>query len=276
MRNLTQVTQQHYRSDGLLERILAGLRAAGKNPEAPTVEDLAPADEFHSLGRAATRELAELAQIAPGTRLLDVGSGLGGPARYLASACGCDVTGIDLTPEFCEVANELSRRTGLAGRSRFRQADALALPFAEGEFDAVWTFQTQMNIADKRRFYAEIRRVLRPGGRLMFQDILEGNGRALEFPVPWASEADCSHLIKPNALRDLLRELGLIEVLWRDATAAIVEWQARNIPPKNAPLPPLGMHLVLGPLHAEKRANANRALRDGRFVYIQGVFEKTR
>jgi SAM-dependent methyltransferase len=106
--------QAHYRTAALLDRILAGLREAGKDPGAPTVDDLAPADEFHSLGRVATKDLAELAALKSGTRVLDVGSGLGGPARFLAVTYGCDVTGVDLMPEFCAVASELSRRTGLA------------------------------------------------------------------------------------------------------------------------------------------------------------------
>jgi SAM-dependent methyltransferase len=263
--------QTHYRSAGLLDRILAGLKDAGKSPDAPTIEDLAPADEFHSLGRVATRELAGLAAFAPGTRVLDVGSGLGGPARFLAATCECDVTGIDLMPEFCAVANELSRRTGLAERTRFRQGDALSLPFDDGAFDCAWTIQAQMNIADKRRFYGEIARVLRTGGKFVFQDICAGDGRALDFPVPWASEAGQSHLIPPEALRALLVAVGLREHVFRDVTAPIFAWQQANIPPAGA-APPLGMHLVLGERHAEKRANSSRALRDGRISYIQGVF----
>jgi SAM-dependent methyltransferase len=190
--------QAHYRTAGLLDRILAGLREAGKDPAAPTVDDLAPADEFHSLGRVATKDLAELAAFKPGSRLLDVGSGLGGPARFLAVTYGCDVTGVDLMPEFCAVATELSRRTGLGERTQFQHGNALALPFDDGTFDGVWTIQAQMNIADKRRFYEEIARVLRAGGRFAFQDICRGDGRPLEFPVPWASEAGQSHLITPG------------------------------------------------------------------------------
>ena len=265
--------QAHYRSEGLLDRILAGLREAGKDPDAPTIEDLAPADEFHSLGRVATKELAGLAALTPGTRVLDVGSGLGGPARFLAVTCDCDVTGVDLMPEFCDVASELSRRTGLAERTRFRQGNALALPFDDGAFDCAWTIQAQMNIADKRRFYGEIARVLRAGGKFVFQDICAGDGRPLDFPVPWASEAGQSHLIAPQALRALLVTVGLREEIFRDVTAPILAWQQANIPPAGA-VPPLGMHLVLGERHAEKRANSSRALRDGRIAYVQGVFLK--
>lgn len=265
--------QAHYRAVGLLDRIVAGLREAGKDPGAPTVDDLAPADEFHSAGRHATKDLAALAVLKPGTRVLDVGSGLGGPARFLATTYSCDVTGIDLMPEFCTVATELSRLTRLTERTRFRQGNALALPFDEGTFDCVWTIQTQMNIAEKRQFYGEITRVLRPGGQFIFQDICAGNGQPLDFPVPWASEAGQSHLIPPEDLQRLLGALGLKEHAFRDVSASILAWQDANRPPAGTP-PPLGMHLVLGERHAEKRTNSGRALRDGRVRYIQGVFFK--
>jgi SAM-dependent methyltransferase len=267
--------QAHWRTAGLLDRILAGLCEAGKDPSAPTIDDLAPADEVHSMGRVATRDLAELAALKPGTRVLDVGSGLGGPARFLAATYGCDVTGIDLMPEFCAVASALSRRTGLAERTRFRQGDALALPFDDGGFDCVWTMQAQMNIAEKRRLYGEIARVLRVGGQLVFQDICAGDGRPLEFPVTWASEAGQSHLIPPKDLRALLGAVGLQEHTFQDVSASVVAWQDANRPPAGAP-PPLGLHLVLGERHAEKRANSGRALRDGRIAYVQGVFLKQR
>ncbi len=253
---------------------MSGLRELGKNPDAPSVDDLAPADEFHSLGRVATKDLAELAALKPGTRVLDVGSGLGGPARYLAVGCGCDVTGIDLMAEFCAVANELSRRTGLTQSTRFLEGNALAMPFDDGVFDCAWTIQAQMNIADKHRLYGEIARVLRPGGRLVFQDICAGNGQPLEFPVPWASEASQSHLIAPEDLRAALNAVGLTAQTFRDVSAPILAWQIANPPPAGA-IPPLGMHIVLGERHAEKRGNSGRALRDGRIKYVQGVFLKS-
>ena len=265
--------QAHYRAVGLLDRIVAGLREAGKDPGAPTVDDLAPADEFHSAGRAATKDLAALAALKPGRRVLDVGSGLGGPARFLAATYGCDVTGIDLMPEFCTVANELSRMTRLAERTQFRRGNALALPFDDGAFDCVWTIQTQMNIAEKRQFYGEVTRVLRPGGQFVFQDICAGNGQPLDFPVPWASETGQSHLISPEDLRTLLRKLGLKEHTFRDVSSTILAWLDANRPPAGTP-PPLGMHLVLGERHAQKRANSGRALRDGRVRYVQGAYLK--
>ena len=216
------VMRGHYDQAGLLERILAGLKALGKDLDSLTHEDLAPADEFHSQGRTATRALAELAQIPPGSRVLDVGSGLGGPARYLAATRNCNVTGIDLTPEFCAVANELSRLTRLADRTRFQVGDALELPFEDAQFDVVWTIQMQMNIQDKRRLYAGFARVLKPGGLFVCQDICAGNGAPLDLPVPWASLPEQSHLSDSESLGGLVRGAGLRERVWRDITQEVV------------------------------------------------------
>jgi SAM-dependent methyltransferase len=267
---------QHYAATGgLLERITAGLRAAGKDLGKLTHEDLAPADEFHSAGRSATRALAELARIPRGSRVLDVGSGLGGPARYLAATFGCDVTGVDLTPEFCAVANELSRLSGLADRTRFQAGNALELPFADASFDLVWTVQMQMNIADKRRLYVGIARVLRPAGMFACQEICAGNGAALELPVPWASRPEQSHLAAPEALRGLIAGAGLREREWRDVSADIIAARkAQPVRAPGAPPPPLGLHLVMGEQAPARMANSARNADAGRIVFIQGVFDK--
>jgi SAM-dependent methyltransferase len=271
---------RHYEQRGLLEKILAGLKALGKDLDTLTHEDLAPADEFHSAGRTATRSLAELAGIPPGSRVLDVGSGLGGPARYLAATHDCDVTGVDLTPEFCRAANELSRLTRLAERTRFQTGDALELPFADASFDVVWTIQMQMNIADKQRLYAGFSRVLKPGGLFVCQEICAGNGAPIDLPVPWATRAEHSHLADPEALRGLIRGAGLSERAWREVTADIIAarkaQQAKASPGKPGELPPLGMHLVMGEQAALKMSASARNTDTGRTVFIQGVFEKPR
>lgn len=272
---------RHYEQRGLLQRIVAGLKTLGKDLDSLTHEDLAPADEFHSNGRSATRSLAEFAQIPTGSRVLDVGSGLGGPARYLAATYGCDVTGIDLTPEFCAVANELSRLTGLADRTRFQIGDALELPFPQAHFDVVWTMQMQMNIQDKRRLYAGFARVLKPGGRFVCQDICAGNGDPLDLPVPWATRPEQSHLVDPDTLRSLVRDAGLREQSWRDTTREIVaarkaqqaKAQASGAGGSSA-FSPLGMHLVMGDHAAIKMGNSARNTDAGRIVFIQGMFDK--
>jgi SAM-dependent methyltransferase len=272
----TRSLQQHYSQDGLLERILGALQACGKDPAALTQDALAPVDEFHTRGRHATRELAELAGFRADESVLDVGSGLGGPARFLAANYGCQVTGVDLMAEFCAVANELSQRCGLAGRTRFQPGNALGLPFPDASFDAAWTIQVQMNISDKERFYGEIARVLRPGGRFVFQDICAGNGAPLDFPVAWASEAAHSHLVPPDAMRKLVAGTGLQERNWRDVTAGTIAWRRAQLAKGagTAAASPLGMHLVMGAQFAQKQANALRATEDGRLAFVQGLFEK--
>ena len=273
--------QRHYEQSGLLERIIAGLKTLGKDLGHLTHEDLAPADEFHSHGRSATRSLAELAEIPRGSRVLDVGSGLGGPARFLAATYGCDVTGIDLTPEFSAVANELSRLTGLGDRTRFQTGDALQLPFTESQFDVVWTIQMQMNIQDKRRLYAGIVRVLKPGGLFVCQEACAGNGEPIDLPVPWATRPEHSHLVDAELLRSLVRDVGLRERAWRDVTNEIVaarkaqQAKAQALGARGSgAFPPLGMHLVLGDQAAVKMANSARTTDEGRVVFIQGVFDK--
>ncbi|HKJ00008.1 MAG TPA: class I SAM-dependent methyltransferase [bacterium] len=270
--------ERHYRQGNLLERLLAALQEAGHDVEYLRAEDLAPVDEFHTRGRRATRELSELAQFLPHQRVLDVGSGLGGPARYLASSCGCDVTGIDLMTEFCEAANELSRRARLAGSTRFLQGNALALPFPSHSFDAVWTVQAQMNIADKRGFYGEIARVLRPGGRFVFQELCAGDRGPLHYPVPWASVPEQSFLIAPDALRDLLCETDLRELRWVDNSAESIAWRTAQAARAKAAVgtarSPLGMHLVMGERAAEKSANSGRNFSESRTRSVQGLFEK--
>jgi ubiquinone/menaquinone biosynthesis C-methylase UbiE len=174
---------RHYGIPGVLGAILNGLRAEGKDPERLSPADLSPVDEFHIRGRQATAELAELSQVRPGLRVLDVGSGLGGAARFLAAERGCQVTGLDVTPEYCRAAAALSKATGVDGGTRFLCASALAMPLADSGFDLAYSQHVQMNVADKAVFYREIARVLRPGGRFVLHDILAGPAGLPHFPV---------------------------------------------------------------------------------------------
>jgi sarcosine/dimethylglycine N-methyltransferase len=167
------VGEHHGRRDRA-SAILTALRATGKDPAALTIEDLAPIDQLHARGSEATLELARLAGITAGMRVLDVGGGLGGPARTLASAFGCSVEVLALTEEFCRAGEMLTARTGLADLVCFRQGNALKMRYPGAGFDVAWTQHSSMNIADKERLYAEIQRVLRPGGRLALHEILAG------------------------------------------------------------------------------------------------------
>jgi MPBQ/MSBQ methyltransferase len=267
----------HYGRQGLGERILAGLRETGKDLNAVSADDLSPVAEFHIGGQAATLELAQLAGMAESLRVLDVGSGLGGPARTLAQHYGCQVTGLDLTEEFCTVANMLSELCGMQNRVSFMHGNALDMPFEDGAFDLVWTQQAGMNIEDKARFYNEINRVLAVGGRLVFQEVLRGPQSPLHLPVPWARDAELSFLQPPEFIRDLLAESGFREMVWHDATAQYLD-EYRKVAAHSANPsgpPPLGVHLILGPEAGQMRKNVVRNLEDQRIVLVQGVLKKS-
>ncbi len=220
-------------------------------------------------------QLARLAGVDAGGHVLDVGCGIGGPARHLAAAFGCRVTGLDLTEEYCRVAAMLAARTGLSGLVDYRHGDALAMPFADQSFDLVWTQHASMNIADKDGLLAEMHRVLKPGGRLALYDILAGPGGPPHFPVPWARAPEISFLDAPEALRARLEALGLDILAWRDVTEPVTGW-ARTMRAKVAEHgpPPLGLHVVMGPDWGEMFANVARNLEEGRIALIQAVARK--
>ncbi|TAK41741.1 MAG: methyltransferase domain-containing protein [Betaproteobacteria bacterium] len=269
-----QAVISHYGVGDLGTRILEALRAAGKDIEHLAPGDLAPLDAFHIRGRDASRELAVLAQLDATHRVLDIGSGIGGSARYLAAEYGCHVTGIDLTEEYCRVATLLSERCGLAARTAFRAASALELPYPDASFDLAWTEHVQMNVADKARFYGEIRRVLVPGGKLLFHDVFRGPAGEPYFPVPWAGDASISHLEAPEEVARLLQSLGLRRRHWEDVTAKSLAW-FRALLERFATRgrPPLGLHLLMGADASQKFENLVRNLDEARIVVVQAVYE---
>ena len=266
---------RHYGRGQILDSILRALRQAGKDLGRLAPADLAPVDEFHIRGREATIELAARASLRPGLRVLDVGCGLGGSARYLAAQHRCQVVGIDLTQEYVDTASALAAMVGLERMVEFRQASALEIPFERDSFDVVWTEHVQMNIADKQAFYAEIARVLVPRGRLLFHDIFRGKGGPLWFPVPWSEDGSISFLASPDAVRDLLAALGFSLHEWEDKSQQSLEWfaAASDRLASTAP-PPLGLHLLMGDNAKTKFQNNIRNLRERRFVVFQAVAEK--
>jgi SAM-dependent methyltransferase len=263
---------------GLLDRILGALREAGTDLDHLTIDDLAPVDEFHSRRRVATEELAGLLVPLASDHIIDIGSGVGGPARYLAATYGCRVSGVDLTPEFVATATALTVRVGLSERADFRVGSALDLPFADGSFDRAWSQNVAMNIADRPRYYAEMHRVLRPAGRVAIQDVAMGNGMALDFPVMWAHRPEISFLRTPADTRAMLEAAGFRVVHWIDNTeTSLAEAAAERarVAGTQAGPPILGVHLVSGPGFREKIRNAQRSMEDGRTRLINAVLERT-
>jgi ubiquinone/menaquinone biosynthesis C-methylase UbiE len=201
--------ERHYSEDrNLAQRIADAFRAVGKELRQLRPQDLASVDEFHVRGRKATLELAARMGIDARSTVLDIGSGLGGPARTLAETYGCAVVGIDLTTSFCEAAAAMSEWVGLAHKVTFRQADATALPFPDHMFDAAMTLHVCMNISDKHRVYAEAKRVLKPGAIFAAYDITQGEGGEVHYPVPWARDPSISHLVTSEEMRRLLEGAG--------------------------------------------------------------------
>jgi SAM-dependent methyltransferase len=265
--------EAHYGRQDLAETILAAVRAAGLDPDRLTPDDLAVVDEFHTRGRQATEELAELAELRPEQRVLDVGCGLGGSARYLAARYDVEVVGVDLTAEYCRAGNMLSELTGLRDRVELVTADALELPFSAGSFDHVWTEHVTMNIADKARLYTSLRGVLRDGGRVTSYEIAAGPGGDVHFPVPWARQPQISFLATPDELRRCLERAGLKVVAWRDVTARALEWFRERAVAASAGTSALGLHLLLGADAKQMFANQVRNLEEDRIRVIQAVGE---
>lgn len=257
----------HYRRNRLAEDILAALAASGKAGPSLSVDDLAPVDEFHTRGRQASIELGQGLHLAAGHRVLDVGSGIGGPSRWLAHAYGCFVFGIDLTDAYCQTADRLAHVVGLRDRVRYACADALDMPFANGTFDRVYTQHVAMNIADKARLYGEIHRVLGPDGFFGLFDLLQGEGGEVLLPAPWAKDATTSFLVPPEALRSLLSDAGFEILSWRDTSREAIDWldgirRARRA----GNVPSIGLHVLLGEDFTEMMRNQARNLAEGRAI----------
>jgi SAM-dependent methyltransferase len=261
------VTGGYWEREGLLETILDGLVAAGKDLVALTINDLAPADHFHGGGKKATDRQARLAQLRPGMRVLDVGGGLGGPARTLAVEHGCHVTVVDLTESYVRAGEALTARLRLGDRVTHRQGDALRLAVEPGAFDVIWTQNSGMNIADKDRLYAGFARVLRPGGLLVIGEPMAGPVQPVVFPVMWARDATGSFLRPPDEMRAVMETAGFRVRAWDDVTDAFVG-------PAGTP-PHLAARLIMGAAVDEIMQAQERNRAERRIVMIQAVLERS-
>ena len=267
---------EHYSSGDLLQRLEAALASDGVDPAHPTLEALAPYDQFHGRGLEATEEIAALLSAGPADHLLDVGSGIGGPARHMAKRFGCRVTGIDLTAEFCEVARHLTRVLGMESKVSFELGDALAMPFANAAFDGAYSMNVSMNIADKGALYREIHRVLKPGGWLMLSELAQGPGAPMDYPTPWAATAEASFLTTPEETRRGLEAAGFEVVQSRDTAEAVKAYGARSraIVEAGGKPPHRAVQLIHGGIAAVAMRNSSRGSAEGRIIPVEILCRK--
>jgi SAM-dependent methyltransferase len=271
------VTRHYASGDDLEQRIVEQLRGAGLlEGQSLSPRDLAALDQFHVGGLEASDALARLCSLSRDMHVLDVGSGLGGPSRFLAATYGCRVTGIDVTESYCRIASLLAERMGLEHLVDYRHADALHLPFADQTFDTVWTQHASMNIAEKAEFHAEIARVVKVGGRFAVHDVVQSTGGPILFPVPWARSAALSHLLTLEETREAVVRSGFSVLVWNDVSEAAADWLSKVAAKRDpADVPRLGLHLVLGQEFGEMAANFRTNLMEHRCGVLQAVFERT-
>jgi SAM-dependent methyltransferase len=215
--------REHYAATGLTDRIKSALSTIALEEQTLSVAHLAPLDQFHTRGILATQELAAAARLEPSRRVLDVGRGLGGPARYLAATFGCPVTGVDLSPDFIDAATYLTARCALSDRVTFQVSDALHLPFEENTFDAVCLQHVAMNIEERTALYTQVRGILRPAGRFSTYDVVLRDGDVV-YPVPWARDASTSFLMSELETLTALENAGFRPAFGRDDSRTAMDW----------------------------------------------------
>jgi ubiquinone/menaquinone biosynthesis C-methylase UbiE len=270
MLDIPDDVRDHYGAVGLTERLKTALAVFGPEDRLLTPEQLDALDQFHTRGLAATAELAQLTGLSAGAVVLDVGSGVGGPARFLAAKHGCHVMGVDLSAPFVEAARYLTARTGQQDLVSFGVASALELPFAAGSFDAVLLQHVAMNIFDRARLYREIGRVLKQGGRFATFDVVLKSGDPL-YPLPWARTPATSFLLSADATRAAIEAAGFRTLTWQDDSEAAKSWFAQMR--ASGPPPPPNLGVVMGQGFAELATNLGRSLIEGRLGVVTAVFE---
>jgi ubiquinone/menaquinone biosynthesis C-methylase UbiE len=270
MTDTTTKVRAHYGGTGLIDRIKSVLATIAAEDQILSVTQLAPLDQFHTRGILAT-ELASATELEPSTRVLDLGCGIGGPARYLADAFGCKVTGVDLNPSFIVAATYLTARCGLSDRARFQVGDALDLSFEDASFDAVFLQHVAMNIENRTALYTEMRRILTPGGRLAIYDLVLREGD-VAYPTPWARDATTSFLFSEDETRAALQQAGFKAVLWRDDSQTALDWFNAVLA---GPAPSrLNLGVVMGPDFRAMIGNLARNLRENRLGVLSAVLSR--
>lgn len=266
---------EHWAQGDVYALIVSALGKAGKSLSSLTVEDLAPVDHFHARGFAATVELADAVSIKPGDHILDIGCGLGGPARYIATRFGCRVTGIDLTPAFVDAGRKLTALLSLQDQVTLDQGDAQHLPCADASFDGAYAQHVTMNIADRGQFFAEAARVLKPGAWFALTEHGLGHAGSPHYPLPWSEDGSGAYLVAPADTIALLQKAGFEHVTAEDTGEKYLAAYEKVLAlAEQGSLPPLGVHLLLGANARVKTRNAARNIEEGRTHPVQVICRK--
>ncbi|WP_213804203.1 methyltransferase domain-containing protein [Granulicella sp. dw_53] len=260
--------REHYTVTDLIDRIKAALETIAPEDQPLTVSQLAPIDHFHSRGILATTDLADAVGLSPTMRVLDLGCGIGGPARYFAETFGCTVVGVDLSPSFIDAATYLTARCGPSDRLTFQVGDALHTPLEAASFDVVFLHHVAMNIEDRVALYAEVRRVLKPKGRFAIHDIVLRDGDIV-YPAPWARDASTSFLLREGETRATLEHAGFKVMHWSDDTKIALDWWKSTA--ANPPTNELNLSIVMGSDFPVKSGNLARNIRENRVGVLSAV-----
>lgn len=272
-----QTIADHWAKGDVYGLIVSALRETGKPLDGLTIEDLAPVDHFHARGFPATVELADRLPIEPEQHILDIGCGLGGPARYIARRFQCRVSGIDITPPFVEAANKLTALLRMEAQVHIALGDGQALPYPDAGFDGAYTQHVTMNVADRRRFFGEAHRVMKPGAFFALTEHGLGPNGQPHHPLPWSEDGAGAWLVTPSQTRTLLEEAGFEAVAVEDTgTKYVAAYKAALEKAEQGALPPLGIHLLMGETAVQKMRNARRNIEEGRTHPIQLVCRKPR
>ncbi len=271
-----QDVSTHYTHGDLVAAIRRGIESLGKRTDSLTVDDLAPVDEFHIGGRRASEDFLDQLDLNPERHALDIGCGLGGAARFAASRYGCQVTGVDLTPEYIETAKVVCAWVGMDKRISLHQGSALALPFPDDSFDRAYMLQVGMNIGDKAKLCSEVSRVLKRNSLFGIYDVMRIGDGELTYPVPWATTASSSAVAEPAEYRKALEKAGFTVIAERNrrdfALAFFDEVRARTAAAGGPPA--LGLHILMGRNTPEKVQNMIANISTGKIAPVELIARK--